>query len=385
MDLCFAGRGAGAACFGSVLEMADNKENTSKNADTIGLQKQWDEVLCPICMDHPHNAVVLICTSYEKGCRSYICDTSYRHSNCLDQFRKLRMGSSDSPSGSTSTILENVDSGRSRLGSPYTLESASFPGALGTRTDLETHDGYSFNDRTTTGLVEDLDNTGDRQAQDRNLASQVEANVSFDESGGGNAPEDNCLKCPLCRGVVLGWMIVKEARQYLDQKLRSCSRESCSYSGNYQELRIHARRIHPTTRPAEVDPSRQRAWRHLEHQQEYSDILSAIRSALPGSVVLGDYVINDGENLSGDRNAPWWPTLLLLHMISGPIGSSFDERRSSSRAGRTRRRSSTRRYLWGENLLGLQEDDGWNSDNNILISRRRRRIMRSRQDEEQQP
>lgn len=365
--------------------MADNKENTSKNPDTIGLQKQWDEVLCPICMDHPHNAVVLICTSYEKGCRSYICDTSYRHSNCLDQFRKLRMSSSDSPSGSTSTILENVDSGRSRLGSPYTLESASFPGALGTRTDIETHGGYSFNDRTTTGLVEDLDNTGDRQAQDRYLASQVEANVSFDESGGGNAPEDNCLKCPLCRGVVLGWMIVKEARQYLDQKLRSCSRESCLYSGNYQELRIHARRIHPTTRPAEVDPSRQRAWRHLEHQQEYSDILSAIRSALPGSVVFGDYVINDGENLSGDRNAPWWPTLLLLHMISGPIGSSFDERRSSSRAGRARRRSSTRRYLWGENLLGLQEDDGWNSDDNILISRRRRRIMRSRWDEEQQP
>ncbi|RWW11192.1 hypothetical protein GW17_00025218 [Ensete ventricosum] len=142
--------------------MADNKERTSMNADAIGLQKQWDEVLCPICMDHPHNAVVLICTSYEKGCRSYICDTSYRHSNCLDYFRNLRISSSDNPS-----------------------------------------------------------------------TSQVEANVSFDESGGGNAPEDNCFKCPLCQGVVLGWMIVKEARQYLDQKLRSCSRESCSYSGNY--------------------------------------------------------------------------------------------------------------------------------------------------------
>nr|AVY91641.1 hypothetical protein Shy3280Sca002_102 [Saccharum hybrid cultivar SP80-3280] len=39
-------------------------------------------------MDHPHNAVLLVCSSHEKGCRPFMCDTSSRHSNCYDQYRK---------------------------------------------------------------------------------------------------------------------------------------------------------------------------------------------------------------------------------------------------------------------------------------------------------
>lgn len=50
--------------------------------------KEYDEARCPVCMDHPHNAVLLQCTSSQNGCRSFMCDTSYRHSNCLDQFRR---------------------------------------------------------------------------------------------------------------------------------------------------------------------------------------------------------------------------------------------------------------------------------------------------------
>lgn len=50
--------------------------------------KEWEEVRCPVCMEHPHNAVLLLCSSHDKGCRPFMCDTSYRHSNCLDQFRK---------------------------------------------------------------------------------------------------------------------------------------------------------------------------------------------------------------------------------------------------------------------------------------------------------
>ncbi|XP_065638071.1 uncharacterized protein LOC136071107 [Quercus suber] len=49
--------------------------------------KEWEEARCPICMEHPHN-VLLMCSSHEKGCRPYMCNTSYRHSNCLDQFCK---------------------------------------------------------------------------------------------------------------------------------------------------------------------------------------------------------------------------------------------------------------------------------------------------------
>lgn len=55
---------------------------------------EWEEVRCPVCMDHPHNAVMLVCSSHEKGCRPFVCDTSYRHSNCLDQYRKASKESS---------------------------------------------------------------------------------------------------------------------------------------------------------------------------------------------------------------------------------------------------------------------------------------------------
>ncbi|KAL0427042.1 UNVERIFIED_CONTAM: hypothetical protein Slati_2879000 [Sesamum latifolium] len=50
--------------------------------------KEWEAARCPVCMEHPHNAILLICSSHEKGCRPFMCDTSYRHSNCFDQFRK---------------------------------------------------------------------------------------------------------------------------------------------------------------------------------------------------------------------------------------------------------------------------------------------------------
>lgn len=56
--------------------------------------EQWEEARCPVCMEHPHNAVLLLCSSHDKGCRPFMCDTSYRHSNCFDQFRK---SSCDSP------------------------------------------------------------------------------------------------------------------------------------------------------------------------------------------------------------------------------------------------------------------------------------------------
>ncbi|KAL3655489.1 hypothetical protein CASFOL_001275 [Castilleja foliolosa] len=53
-----------------------------------GNEREWEQARCPICIDHPHNAVLLLCSSRENGCRPFICDTSYRHSNCFDQFCK---------------------------------------------------------------------------------------------------------------------------------------------------------------------------------------------------------------------------------------------------------------------------------------------------------
>ena len=55
---------------------------------------KWEEVRCPICMEHPHSAVLLQCSSYKKGCRPYICNTSNCHSNCLSKFRTY-FGSSE--------------------------------------------------------------------------------------------------------------------------------------------------------------------------------------------------------------------------------------------------------------------------------------------------
>lgn len=39
-------------------------------------------------MEFPHNAVLLLCSSYNKGCRPYMCATGRRYSNCLDQYKK---------------------------------------------------------------------------------------------------------------------------------------------------------------------------------------------------------------------------------------------------------------------------------------------------------
>ncbi|KAK6939815.1 Protein of unknown function DUF1644 [Dillenia turbinata] len=51
-------------------------------------KKEWDDATCSVCMEFPHNAVLLLCSSYDKGCRPYMCATNNRHSNCLEQYKK---------------------------------------------------------------------------------------------------------------------------------------------------------------------------------------------------------------------------------------------------------------------------------------------------------
>ncbi|KAL6655475.1 hypothetical protein ACP70R_006301 [Stipagrostis hirtigluma subsp. patula] len=45
----------------------------------------WTDATCPVCLECPHNAVLLLCSSHDTGCRPYICATNFRQSNCLDQ------------------------------------------------------------------------------------------------------------------------------------------------------------------------------------------------------------------------------------------------------------------------------------------------------------
>lgn len=51
-------------------------------------KRDWEGATCSVCLEHPHNAVLLLCSSYNKGCRPYMCSTSRRFSNCLDQYKK---------------------------------------------------------------------------------------------------------------------------------------------------------------------------------------------------------------------------------------------------------------------------------------------------------
>lgn len=118
---------------------------------------EGDGAVCPVCLEHPHNAVILICCSHANGCRPYICDTSYPLSNCLEQLRKLKK--------------------------PINSQSVE---------------------------------------------------------------ENSMLRCPLCRGDVLEERVVEEdIRNYMNSKSRNCSRESCSFVGNYAELCEHATHDHP--------------------------------------------------------------------------------------------------------------------------------------------
>ena len=226
-----------------------------------------------------------------------------------------------------------------------------------------------------------LENVDSETLQDRAELEELDADNSSESKLN--------LKCPLCRGTVYSWEVIEEARDYLNTKKRSCSRESCSFVGNYLELRLHARRVHPTTHPSVVDPIRERAWLHFERQREYGDIVSAIRSAIPGAVVVGDYVIENGDGRSssdregslGDANGPW---LTFLFQMIDSI-ESVQEPRARARAWtRHHRRPSRadRRYLWGENLLGLRDNDRDDEDASP-VPRRRRRLSRTRFYEDQ--
>ena len=76
--------------------------NTSYMED-VQLNTNWDDVICPICLDFPHNGVLLQCSSYEKGCRPFVCDTDHLHSNCLDRFKSAYGMSTPSTSDTIAT------------------------------------------------------------------------------------------------------------------------------------------------------------------------------------------------------------------------------------------------------------------------------------------
>ncbi|KAG5572590.1 hypothetical protein H5410_062356 [Solanum commersonii] len=181
--------------------------DSKKSLPSVVNEREWEEAKCPICLEHPHNAVLLLCSSRDKGCQPYMCDTSHRHSNCFDQFRKSSAVGAQQGEGNVSGAVFRGESWG------QTLSGAS--------------------------------------------RSHVQ-----------KQPD---LTCPLCRGHVEGWIVVKAARNFMNSKTRSCALEACNFSGNYAELRNHARQEHPLERPSEVDPMRQSNWTRLGLQREFED------------------------------------------------------------------------------------------------------------------
>ncbi|CAI9786987.1 unnamed protein product [Fraxinus pennsylvanica] len=220
----------------------------------VGDEAEWEEARCPICMEHPHNAVLLLCSSHEKGCRPYMCDTSSRHSNCLDQFRKS--SSASSPTSLVDSPLEDVSAPR-------------------------------------------------RHRVEQPLYRSI-------NSPKGQQPV--CI-CPLCRGQINGWLAIEPARRFMNSKLRSCSSENCNFSGNYSELRKHARLEHPSVRPSEANTQRQSEWMMLERQRDLEDALSAYQPDFEYDLGdLDELPIWDEDDLRSDWN-----------LFDFPSGLSEDE------------------------------------------------------------
>ncbi|XP_068643575.1 uncharacterized protein [Aristolochia californica] len=243
-------------------------------------KKDWEDAVCSVCMECPHNAVLLLCSSHDKGCRPYMCGTSYRYSNCLDQFKKAY----------TKVMSPLHEQGQVQDGLFH--ESADSPAFA--------------------------------------------AGVGW-PSGKDEVTE---LACPLCRGQVKGWTVVEAAREYLNAKKRSCMQDDCLFLGTYKELRKHVRAVHPSARPRRVDPNLEQKWRRLEREREREDVISTIRSSMPGAMVLGDYVIeggphhgfdtDDDDDGEADEDGDFdvsiddsnWLNVLLLLQAFGPSGSA---------------------------------------------------------------
>lgn len=70
------------------VKKAIKKGNKEKGHGKALKGKAWKGVKCPVCLEIPHSSVLLLCSSYHKGCRPYMCATSNRFSNCLEQYKK---------------------------------------------------------------------------------------------------------------------------------------------------------------------------------------------------------------------------------------------------------------------------------------------------------
>ncbi|KAK4793779.1 hypothetical protein SAY86_024214 [Trapa natans] len=290
-----------------------------KNCPKVAEKGGWEDIMCSVCMEYPHNAVLLLCASHEKGCRPYMCGTSCRYSNCLEQYKKAY---------SKVTTPNYIGAGQGSANDPVLISDSSLP----TRKS---------------GVSE--------------------------------------LVCPLCRGQVKGWTVVEQAREYLNRKKRTCMHEDCSFVGTYKELRKHVRAEHPYARPREVDPALEQEWRQLERERERDDVMSTIRSTMPGAMVLGDYVIEGGqigfgaEDVGQEQNGDGIDVGFDGNLVNVfLLLNSFGQRVNTSPGRRLRRAEGAAGVGHIAPLDGsdaFDQDEFWldNDDVNLSLARRLRR------------
>ncbi|KAL1309960.1 hypothetical protein HN51_052679 [Arachis hypogaea] len=72
------------SCAQKNMKDVHGKKSSTKSSE----KKDWEDATCSVCMEVPHNAILLLCSSYNKGCRPYMCATSHRYSNCFEQYKK---------------------------------------------------------------------------------------------------------------------------------------------------------------------------------------------------------------------------------------------------------------------------------------------------------
>ena len=118
--------------------------------------------------------------------------------------------------------------------------------------------------------------------------------------------------------------------------------------GTYFELHEHAQIEHPHARPSKIDPARQLDWENFQQSSEIIDVLSTIHSEVPHGVVLGDYVIEYGDDDTGDEfedfpgdEGNWW-TSCILYQVFDNFRNSRNRRRA--RIADTRRGSRPSSY-----------------------------------------
>ncbi|XWS21580.1 hypothetical protein CRYUN_Cryun30bG0066500 [Craigia yunnanensis] len=99
------------------------KGSQKKKCSKASEKKDWEAAKCSVCLEFPHNAVLLLCSSYDKGCRPYMCATSRRFSNCLEQYKKAytKVTSVDNGLVDNSSLISGVEQSTENMEVPELL------------------------------------------------------------------------------------------------------------------------------------------------------------------------------------------------------------------------------------------------------------------------